>query len=360
MARATYYLDVTAADPFLAVPLGWEAATIVVLNPTKYSIAVRVGSPSRPRGLSDAQIPVAPAADVCLPTQGREFALLATTPTLPLAPSGMPTIVTVMFLDAREPAPAFGSIALTGQPPASAVVLASGSGNNTNFTATVALPTGVNRVEVHYAGPVGQQGCSVAGVQSGIQYLLTGTADTDADHVPTAPVSPALDSTITCALAALVPGAYTVVFLGYADSQLPALSHLSGRKYVDVLAPGANALPVSVPLYPDVPAPSYRVFGTLVSPAAGATVATTPAMAAGDYYVEAFLSSVETPALGRFIVLRQALGVISAQYVPANLYATLTLRRVTVAAGATFDAVTGGAGAVGSIYNAEIRAYRLT
>lgn len=113
------------------------------------------------------------------------------------------------------------------------------------------------------------------------------------------------------------------------------------------------------------PAPAVNVGGQLTAPIAGAVIADTGALAAGDYLVEIEAGSADTLAAGKGIRIEHrnaanAANVRQGTVVPAGAHATFRWARVTVAANERIRAtVAGVAAAASSEYGAHIRVYPL-
>ncbi len=291
MTKESHYLDTTLADPFTPVGLGFDADTFIVSNPTRFTIALRVGAQSRPRGAADSTYAVAPGSLLCLPTHGRQFSFLATTPTLPAPPEGMPTRVEIT-LTKNEPAPAFGSIVLAGIF-ASASVLkiqpdrAAGTFPNTDV---IPVPSGTPTLVLRFGSNINSLAANipltVTGTQSGRVYFelnapsggsylgaVTGWLGAATFAAAVIRFDPELDTSVTILSRSTqsVDNGYTL--MGYAERLPVAVHHSDGRQIVDAYPPGQSYLDVyptfGFPVQLAVNTPTLPPRGQVVVKAAG-------------------------------------------------------------------------------------------
>jgi hypothetical protein len=166
--KAPYYVDTNTADPTARIGLTWEADSIIVSNPTIFTLAVRVGSGGMPTA-ANADIVVAPASALALPVSAREFVVTATTPKLSNPPTDMPTRASVL-LTKGEPARHFGGIPLAGAlPPNATILLAQPSRGIGTYFDVVPVPSYVRTMVFRNVGAT-INSLTVTGNQSGQVY----------------------------------------------------------------------------------------------------------------------------------------------------------------------------------------------
>lgn len=318
------YLSISStsagADPFATVGLQWSADTIIINNPTAYSVAVRVGSQSRPRDLTDCTIPCPPATLLCLPVNGKEFSFLLTTPTLLVAPQGMPTAVTVTLTQGEQP-PAFGSVPLSGVSVSAVILRLQPDRAAGTYQDIIDLPSGVRSVIARDIGYL----CgdfNVQGVQSGQIYCaIAGPVNyVDANFILPEPafiVDSELDTQlrVTTSPTFFSINGYTLV--GYQDRQERALVRPDGRQLVDIMPPGQSRMPVS--LVGDK-APNIAQSGSVTAPAVGVTnVLNLLVLTSGLYRIHADLLANDSALIQRYITLQHTNNAITVVYQVASV-----------------------------------------
>lgn len=122
-----------------------------------------------------------------------------------------------------------------------------------------------------------------------------------------------------------------------------------------------NPLPVALPA--DVDA-AYDVSAEVTAPLAGTVVGDTGAVAAGTYRIVALLGASDAVAAGAGLKLevRDAANgaTLKRVIVSAGQAANVEVPRITLAANERVRAVTGTAGAAGSVYTSWIQLYPIT
>lgn len=366
MARYPAFLYTSAADPIARVQLPWEADNYTVINPTRFTIAVRIGSGSRPDA-GNADMAVPPLGAISLPTKVREFMFVATTPALPLAPDGMPTVVSLLFTKG-EPAPAFSSMALSGMPsPQETVLLNHPTGGGSPFVVNVPISSAIRGVSFYPGNANNISSYLIVGAQSGVTYAQVDMSLLSSLNRAHHDVYPALDTSLNVTV--ISGGTNPFVLVGRATPPRAGIESVEGVPRVILWQdPGNFASRVIIlnnagnpfTSWPAVPPPAHVAVGAVVAPALNAVIATATVAVAGDYRVEAELSSTDVAAVGKYIVLRWNAGVKGAAFQPVG---TTGLRvewgRVTVAAADVFDIINGLAGGAGALYAGMLRLYKL-
>jgi hypothetical protein len=241
--KAPYYVDTNTADPTARIGLTWEADSIVVSNPTIYTLAVRVGSGGMPTA-ANADIVVAPASALALPVSAREFVVTATTPKLSNPPTDMPTRASVL-LTKGEPAPAFGGIPLAGAlPPNATILLAQSSRASGTYFDLIPVPAYVRTMVFRNVGAT-INSLTVTGNQSGQVYYQALSPGNLA--FPTFLFDSELDTdvTVTLATSSGVQNQYTL--LGYTERMDPQDAGRDARQLVNIFPLGYNYIPVAAP-----------------------------------------------------------------------------------------------------------------
>lgn len=360
-------ISASALDPFISVGLDFPSDTIIVSNPTAYSIAINVGSNSRPRGIADCTIPVPPATFLCLPVNGREFALLLTTPTLIVTPQGLPTNATITFTK-DEPAPAFGSMPLSGIS-VDAVILAVQTDRAAgSYNDVINLPASVRSITVRkFGGSI--SGLYVFGNQTQRYYLsLTGAQGynlapgaNDSSSF-TIPVDSELDSqiTVTTVFPLGVNNGYFLI--GYQDRIERGVWLNDGRQKVDIFPPGLAMLPVTQT--PWAVAPTWEQVTAVNAPPVVAAITSTTIAQAGFYRVEYELSSDDVFAAGRHMRLQHTSAALALKRRVQTSPPTPLIGvwpSVPMVAGDIVSVGMGGTAASGAFaYVVSVRGYKLT
>jgi len=104
----------------------------------------------------------------------------------------------------------------------------------------------------------------------------------------------------------------------------------------------------------------YQTYGQVVAPAAGAVIATTPAIFEWDYIVSFVISAADTAAVAKRIDVQlywppfdMEFDILGSVAPPGALWTEV--RRTRIAQDMTIRAVAGAAGANNSVYTASIK-----
>lgn len=344
MAKRTEILATSAtfAESFKSYGLDWAAEWLAITNPTQYTIAVRVGSQSRPVGQSDATFTVPPTTLMSFPVNGKEYGILATVPALLAPPDGMPTVVTLLW-GKGEPPPVFGSVPLSGQPPAEDFLIAA---QNPRMAGTYNdvwnLPPDVRTVEVSTAGG-GITNFSISGTQSGLLYFQSSNGffvGTLGGKTPVIPINRDLDSQLTVStISTSVVNAYRIT--GFRDRMQRGVYLPSMRQLVD----------------PGPPNPDFANSGIANAPGLGQVIVTTgPNLIAGDYRIEVSVHCNQAAGNGLHAVIGIGPTTLWVVY-PCNYQHVIS--RVTLGAGATVS-VQNNLAIAATQLSAYIAVYRLS
>jgi hypothetical protein len=106
-------IDMVAPSGTVQETIHFTVASLVVVNPTSYTVGIRVGQLDTPDDVDGSDLFVPPISIFVYPVLGNQFAMAFMLPQLNVQPPAMPNRATLMFLDYSESVPSFASLALT-------------------------------------------------------------------------------------------------------------------------------------------------------------------------------------------------------------------------------------------------------
>jgi hypothetical protein len=372
------------------VTLAFRARWWYVDNPTGSTVYLREGNTDVPSGIASADMFVPALSARVIPCNASEFGLGFGAP-VSTAPAGLPTSAVALFGDESEPMPSIGSEAALSTIVAGTVTTVPSGTQNVTGTVTADVGAGTQAVSGQVttvppgaalldgrsfasAGAKTYNVAIIAGTKAVILEIASNTHGLFSDLTvigqqtgivyyggKTAPLSDAFPIYMPVVVPIYSPSdtGVTIQFTyNSATGSTWLVYALAGDAPATLGAGGAQ-------MVREFPAPLVAsASGFVGTPAAGAVIATTGALPAGDYRIEAELSSNDNVA-GKYMLMtrRDAADAVSANptfpLIGAGNIAVVWLR-VTLAAGERVSIRADPGGSAGSLYAGCLRTYRIS